>query len=137
MSDTAARLKAWRWVLDKLEALPKKKLAGGEYWNNALNCGCAVGALFPEAALATSRDSQATRLLDLEQTSPVLKAIETAGADFAEPDLAVEIMAKLQHRNDGCVAGWTENADARYELVVQWVRDQIHELERKANEEGA
>lgn len=28
MSDTADELKAWRWVLDKLEALPQKKLAG-------------------------------------------------------------------------------------------------------------
>lgn len=137
MSDTAAELKAWRWVLDKLEALPKKKLAGGEYWNMALNCGCAVGSLFPEAALATPRDLQATGLVHLKETSPILKAIETAGADFAEPDLALEVMSKLQHRNDGCVAGWTANAESRYALVVQWVRSLIQVLERKVNDERA
>ena len=132
MSDTAAELKAWRWVLDKLEALPQKKLAGGEYWNNALNCGCAVGALFPEAALATPQDSMYTPLLHLPETSPILKAIETAGADFAEPDLALEVMSKLQYQNDQCVSGWTANAESRYALVVQWVRGRIELLEKKA-----
>jgi len=43
----------------------------------------------------------------------------------------------LQHRNDKCVAGWTANAEIRYELVVQWVRSLIQVLERKVNDERA